>query len=254
MKGTIHVRYEILRSVRNPLLMGISWVLPLVVFYAVAPEQRHTLADCLTARNGHGVTDCTSFPLYLMTAMAAYGAMWATIAPGARIARDRGKGWIRQLRTTPLRARSEVVAKVLAAYLGALPALGLLYLAGVSLGVRLDAAQWFEMTGLLLVGLAPFVAIGIVFGHLVPPDAITAAEAGFVVILALLGGAFGTLFEGGVMLRVVRLLPSYWLVQAGKTAVGSGSWPAEAWIVVGIWTLCSVPLAALAYQRDKARV
>ena len=254
MKGTIHVRYEILRSVRNPLLLGISWALPLVVFYAVAPEQRHTLTDCLTARNGHGVTDCVPFPLYFMTAMAAYGAMWATIAPGARIARDRGKGWIRQLRTTPLRARSEVVAKVLASYLGALPALGLLYLAGVSLGVRLDAAQWFEMTGLLLVGLAPFVAIGIAFGHLVPPDAITATEAGFVVILALLGGAFGTLFEGGVMLRVVKLLPSYWLVQAGKTAIGSGSWPAEAWIVVGIWTLCSVPLAALAYQRDKARV
>lgn len=254
MSGTTHVRYEILRSLRNLPLMAISWALPLVVFYAVAPENRHTLTDCLTAANGHGVTDCVSFPLFFMTAMAAYGAMWATIAPGTRIARDRGKGWIRQLRTTPLRARTDVVAKVLASYLGALPALGLLYLAGVSLGVRLDATQWFEMTGLLLVGLAPFVAIGIVFGHLVPPDAIAAAGAGFVVILALLGGEFGTLFKGGVMLTITKLLPSYWLVQAGKTAIRSGGWPAEGWIVVAVWTLCSIPFAALAYQRDKAAV
>lgn len=254
MSGATHVRYEILRSVRNPLLMGISWALPLVVFYAVAPENRHTLTDCLSVANGPGVTDCVSFPLWFMTAMAAYGAMWATIAPGTRIASDRGKGWIRQLRTTPLRARTDVVAKVLASYLGALPALALLYLAGVSLGVRLDAAQWFELTGLLLAGLAPFAAIGIVFGHLIPPDAIAAAGAGFVVILALLGGEFGTLFKGGAMLTIVKLLPSYWLVQAGKAAVRSGSWPAEGWIVVAVWTLCLVPLAALAYQRDKAVV
>lgn len=252
MSGTTHVRYEIVRSVRNLRLMAISWTLPFVVFYAVAPENRHTLTDCLSTASGHGVTDCVSFPLWFMTAMAAYGAMWATIAPGARIAIDRGKGWVRQLRTTPLRARTEVVAVVLAAYLGALPALALLYLAGVSLGVRLDAAQWLEMTGLLLAGLAPFVAIGIVFGHLVPPDAIVVADAGFVVVLALLGGAFGTLFKGGVMLMIVKLLPSYWLVQAGKTAIRSGSWPVEGWIVVAVWSLCLIAAAAFAFRRDTA--
>jgi hypothetical protein len=57
-----------------------------------------------------------------------------------------------------------------------------------------------------------------------------------------------------VMLTIVKLLPSYWLVQGGKTAVGSGSWPAEGWIVVGVSTLCLVSLAALAFKHDKARV
>jgi ABC-2 type transport system permease protein len=254
MSGATHVHYEILRSLRNVRVLALSWALPLVVFYAVAPEQRHVLTDCLSVAtgNGHGVTDCISFPLYFMTAMAAYGAMWATITPGGRIAVDRSKGWTRQLRTTPLRVRTEVAAKLLTSYLVALPSLALLYLAGLSLGVRLDAAQWFEMTGLLIVGLVPFVAIGIVFGHLVPTDAIALADAGFVVILALLGGAFGTLFKGGVMLTIVKLLPSYWLVQAGKTAIRSGSWPVEGWIVVAVWTVCLIPLAAFAYQRDTA--
>ena len=102
-----------------------------------------------------------------------------------------------QLRITPLRVRTEVMAKVLTAYLVALLTLALLYLAGALFGVRLDAAQWFEMTGLLLVGLAPFVAAGIALGHVVSVDALPAAMGGFVVLLALLGGAFGQLFNRG---------------------------------------------------------
>ncbi len=124
----------------------------------------------------HTVSDGIPFPLYFMTGMAAYGAMWGSINPGARIARDRAKGWFRALRITPLRARSEIVAKVLTAYLIALLTLALLYLAGALFGVRLDAAQWFEMTGLLLVGLAPFVAVGIALGHVLSVDALARGD------------------------------------------------------------------------------
>ena len=242
MKGTTHVRYELLRALRNWRTLFLSFALPLVVYCIVVPVNRHAM------------TDGISFPLYFMTAMAAYGAMWGAINPGARIARDRAKGWVRALRITPLRVRTEVVAKVLTAYLVALLTLAFLYLAGALFGVHLDAAQWFKMTGLLVVGLAPFVAAGIALGHVLTVDALTPAMGGFVVLLALLGGAFGQLFKAGVMLTVVKLLPSYWLVQAGKTVVGSGNWPAEGWIVVAAWVLCLTPLAAIAYRRDTAPV
>ena len=242
MSGTTHVHYELLRALRNWRNLFLSFGLPLVVYCVIVPSNRHA------------VTDGIPFPLYFMTGMAAYGAMWGSINPGARIARDRAKGWVRALRITPLRVRSEIVAKVLTAYLIALVTLALLYLAGALFGVRLDAAQWFEMTGLLLVGLAPFVAAGIAFGHVVSVDALPAAMGGFVVLLALFGGAFGQLFPSGLMLTIVKLLPSYWLVHAGKTVVGSGSWPAEGWIVVAVWTLCLIPLAALAYRHDTAIV
>ena len=69
-----------------------------------------------------------------------------------------------------------------------IPALVLLYLAGASLGVRLDATQWLEMTGLLLIGLAPFVVIGIALGHLLTVEAMVPAVGGVVVLFALLGG------------------------------------------------------------------
>ncbi len=242
MKGTTHVHYELLRALRNWRTLFLSFGLPLVVYCVTVPENRHA------------VTDGISFPLYFMTAMAAYGAMWGSINPGARIARDRAKGWARALRITPLRARTEIVAKVLTAYLIALLTLALLYLAGTLFGVRLDAAQWFKMTGLLLVGLAPFVAVGIALGHVVSVDALPAATGGLVVLLALLGGAFGQLFPRGVMLTIVKLLPSYWLVHAGKTVIGNGSWPAEGWLVVAVWALCLGPLAAIAYRHGTASV
>jgi ABC-2 type transport system permease protein len=237
-----HLRYEILRTARNPAFAGITVALPLVLFCAIASAERHKSFDG------------TSFPLYFMTAMAAYGAMWAAIAPGARIARDRATGWLRQMRITPLRTRTEFTAKVAGAYLLALPALVLLFLAGALLGVRLGATQWLEMAGLLLVGLAPFVVIGFTLGYSLGSDAVTAATAGVVIFFALLGGVFGFQFAtSGPMFVVMEGLPSYWLVQARQTALGGG-WPAQAWITIAVWVVVLTPVAALAYRRSALRV
>jgi ABC-2 type transport system permease protein len=243
MSPVTHLRYEILRTVRNRLFLAVTLALPLALFYGVASGQRHTSQDG------------TTFPLYFMTAMAVYGAMFAVVSPGARIARDRSRGWIRQQRITPLRARTDCIAKVVTAYLVALPTLLLLYLAGASLGVRLDAGQWLEMTGLLLAGLAPFVVMGFILGYLVPVDALAPALGGVVILFALFGGVYGfQLASSGPMFGVMKALPSYWLVQAGKTALGGANWPAEAWIVVAVWTAVLVPLAVLAFRRSASRV
>jgi ABC-2 type transport system permease protein len=239
--GATHLRYEILRTVRNRRFFAVTLALPLVLFYAIASANRH-------AR-----TDGISFPLYFMTGMAAYGAMFAAVSPGGRIAADRARGWTRQMRITPLRARTYFAAKVVTAYLVAIPALILLCLAGASLGVRLTAAQWLEMAGLLLVGLAPFIVMGIILGHLVAADALAPAVGGLVVLFALFGGAYGAFFNTGAMLAVVKLLPSFWLVQAGKAAIVLGRWPTEGWIVVAAWTVVLVLAASLAYRRDTGR-
>jgi ABC-2 type transport system permease protein len=52
----------------------------------------------------------------------------------------------------------------------------------------------------------------------------------------------------------MKALPSYWLVQAGKSTLGGGGWPAEGWIVIAAWTVVLVPLAVLVYRRDTNRV
>ncbi len=241
MNSATHFRYEILRTVRNHRFFAVTLALPLVIFYAIASANRHAM------------TEGIAFPLYFMTGMAAYGSMFAVVSPGARVAADRSRGWTRQLRITPLRARTDLTAKVASAYLMALPTVVLVLLAGATLGVRLHASQWLEMAGLLLVGLAPFIAIGFVLGNAVPLDTMPAALGGTVLLFALFGGVFGRLFNGGTMLDIEKLLPSYWLVQAGKAAHGGGNWPLEGWIVVAAWTVALIPVAALAFRRASTR-
>ena len=99
--------------------------------------------------------------------------MNAVLASGARIAAERVVGWNRQLRLTPLTSRAYFRDKVLT---------------GVPDGARHDrccctrpgrrsacacsAQRWIEMTVLILVGLIPFAALGIIIGHLVSIDSI----------------------------------------------------------------------------------
>ena len=243
MSSSTHFRYEVLRLLRNRVFYAVTLALPLVLFFGVASGQRHATFDG------------TSFPLYFMAAMAVYGSMFAAVGPGARIARDISGGWTRQLRITPLRAPTDLAAKVASAYLLALPTMVLLYLAGALLGVRLAASQWLEMTGLILVGLVPFVVIGFIVGYLMPVDALTPALGGIVVLFSLFGGVYGfELAKSGPMFDVMKALPSYWLVQAGKSvAAGGGSWPGQAWLVIAVWTVVLVPVAGLAYRRNAAR-
>jgi ABC-2 type transport system permease protein len=243
MTRSTYTRYELLRSVRNWRFVGFSLAYPVILYFAVAGPQRHQTFD--------GV----AFPLYFMVGMAALGTMIAVISSGARIAADRSNGWTRQMRITPLTARDYFGAKVLVGFLVALLALALMALSGTAMGVRLSADEWLTVFGLMLVGLVPLTVLGILLGHVLTPDSLAPAVGGTIMVLALLGGAYGFLIaKSGALFEVIKGLPSYWLVQAGKTALAGGGWPAEGWIVIAAWTVVLAPIAVMVYRRDTSRV
>ena len=242
MTHSVYLRYEVLRNFRNWRYLIFSFVFPLALFFVVAGVNRHHRFDGI------------AFPLYFMTAMATLGTMSVVISSGARIAAERAAGWTRQLRITPLRTRAYFRAKVISGYLLALIVIVAMGLAGTALGVRLSAGAWLTVLGLLLVGLIPFAVLGILLGHLLGTDSLTPAAAGIVTLFALLGGAYGfQLATSGTLLRILEGLPSYWLVQAGKTAVGGGGWPLEGWIVIAAWTAVLIPVTVAVFRRDTSR-
>jgi ABC-2 type transport system permease protein len=146
------------------------------------------------------------------------------------------------------------VDKIVGGYLLALLVIVAMGLAGLTYGVRLSAGAWLTVLGLLLVGLIPFAVLGILLGHLLSTDSLTPAASGIVTLFALLGGAYGfQLATSGALLRVLQALPSYWLVQAGKSAVHGGGWPAQGWIVIAAWTAVLVPLTVAVFRRDTSR-
>jgi ABC-2 type transport system permease protein len=239
----MYIRCELLRTVRNRRYVVFALGFPIVLYFLIAGPNRNE-----SDLSGSGLPA----PLYYMVGLASFGAMNAMVAIGGRIATERTAGWNRQLRLTPLTARDYFRAKILTGYMTAVGALLLLYVAGTTLGVRLDANEWLKMTGLILVGLIPFGALAILLGHLVTADAIGPAMGGLVAVLALLGGVWFPL-TSGALYRIGRALPSYWLVQASHVAIGGAGWGARGWIVMAIWTGVAARLAARAYRRDTTR-
>ncbi|HTX69974.1 MAG TPA: ABC transporter permease [Thermoleophilia bacterium] len=240
MTTLVYTRTELLRTFRSKRFFIMALGFPLALYFLIAVPNRN-----ITDIAGTGI----SAPLYFMVSMAAYGAMVAALSTGVRIAGERAAGWSRQLRVTPLSSSSYIRGKAVTAYAVALVAIGLLFLSGTLLGVRLSADEWLRMTGLLLVGLIPFVALGVLLGHLLTTDSIGPAAGGLGAVMAFLGGAWFPLGDG-TLAQIAQLLPSYWLVQASHAALGGPAWPAKGWIVVAAWSVALIVLARWAFRRD----
>jgi ABC-2 type transport system permease protein len=244
MTALSYTRFELVRTLRNVRLLLFSLGFPVLLFFAIAAPNRDTRDF-----GGTGI----SLPLYYMVGLVGFGAMTALISTGARVASERTDGWTRQLRITPLSAVAYMRAKLLTGYAVALLTMSVLYASGTLLGVRLPVERWLEMTALILIGLLPFAALGMLLGHLLTADTIGPAAGGLVSLLALVSGNWYPLGDGALA-DIAQFLPSYWLVQASHVALGGSAWPATGWIVIAAWTTVLAALARVAYRRDTKRV
>ncbi|MFN8052290.1 MAG: ABC transporter permease [Acidimicrobiales bacterium] len=246
MNGT-YLRYELLRLFRNRRAFIFSLGFPLALFLVIGGSNKDQSINMGNFR--------LNFALYYMVSMAGYGAMIAGISGGGRIATERATGWNRQLRLTPLRVGVYFRTKVITAYVMSAASIVLLYAAGLALGVRIDSiARWLAMTGLLLVGVAPFIALGIAVGHLLSTDSMGPAVGGGSAFFGFLGGQWFPLPATGVLRQIGELVPSFWLTQASHIGIGGDPWPLKGWVVVGAWTAAMTVWATWAYRRDTKRV
>ncbi len=243
MNQFAYVRFELLRTFRNRRFFLFSFGFPLVFYWLIASSQHnHEISHT-------GLTYAT----YYMVGLASFGTMMSMISTGARIATERQAGWTRQLRISPLSVRSYFRAKVMTGYAMALVSLILLYVSGAMLGVSLPAGRWLAMTGLILVGLLPFAALGIFVGHLVTSDSVGPLMGGLVSLLAFLSGTWFPI-TSGFLHTLGQFLPSWWLVQASHVALNGHGWGARGWITIAAWTAILAAGAGWAYRRDTGKV
>ncbi len=238
-----YFRSEVVRTFRNRRFFIFSIGFPLILFWVIAAPQ---------ADNGVDGTPGLHVGTYYMVTMAAYGAMIATMSAGARIAADRETGWVRQLRISPLPIPTYFRTKVALAYLTASTTISLLYLSGLIIGVRIPIGRWAEMTLLVLIGLIPFAALGILLGHLLTTDSMGPVMGGGAGLLALIGGFWFPITDGAIH-DIGQFLPSWWLVQASHVAIGGKAWGGLGWGVIGGWAAVLTLGAMQAYRRDTAR-
>lgn len=236
---------ELRRAVRNGRYLIFTVVLPTVM-----------LLLFVNLYGGKGETFPNGLPVVtsLMMNMALFGVMSGPLATGARIAVERGSGWQRQLRLTPLSSTGYVLTKGALGMLVALPAVLLVSLVGgVVEGVRLEPGQWAAVLLTLWLAAVPFVLIGIVIGLLASPDGMQAITAASSMLFGLLGGIWIPADVAPGWLRtVMEVLPTYWVKQLAQAPLVPGTEVGRALLVVGAWVLVLGFVAARRFRAGRA--
>jgi ABC-2 type transport system permease protein len=175
------VKLEIVRTLRNRRFMFFSVLYPGLLFLIITAG-----ADKTKKMDGLNLTVVA----YYMVAMAAFGAMTAVLMGNAeRIAREREKGWVRQLRLTALPGRGYVTAKIASAATVSLPSILIVLVLGAAVkGVRLAAWQWVSIALAVWAGSMVFAALGVAIGYVATADVARPISMLCYFVLAMLGG------------------------------------------------------------------
>ncbi|MFE7117755.1 ABC transporter permease [Streptomyces sp. NPDC057654] len=176
------VKLEIKRTLRNKKFMFFSVLYPSALYLLIAGG----------AKNSEKIGDThLSLPTLFMVSMASFGALTAVLMGNSeRIAKEREKGWVRQLRLTSLPGRGYVAAKIASAAVVTLPSIIVVFLVAVAVkGVRLDAAwQWIALVVAIWAGSIVFAALGVAIGYVAIGDAVRPITMIVYFGLSVLGG------------------------------------------------------------------
>jgi ABC-2 type transport system permease protein len=236
---------EVRRMFRSPRFVIFTVGLPLVYFLIFSGIYAQ----------GDG-PDRAATVVALMVMMAAFGAISASISVGGRVANERGIGWNRQLRLTPLPGWGYLAAKAASAMIVVLPALLLVFVvAALVKGVDLDAGTWLRVLLAAWLGVLPFTAVGLLIGMAATPDSAQSMSTVTMLLFSILGGVLiPAQVLPGAWVAVAKLLPSYWIVaQTMGQAFGSGV-DGEGVVVALTWLVVVGALVAVRYRRDALRV
>ncbi|RJQ80461.1 ABC transporter permease [Pseudonocardiaceae bacterium YIM PH 21723] len=216
---------ELKRTVRNPRFLMFAVGFPVVYFL---------LFSTLIAKGEHADQIVPA----LMVGMAGFGAVSSSVSTGTRIALERGSGWQRQLRLTPLSGFSYLSAKVLTGMLVSAVPLLLVYLMGALVkDVHLSAGTWVELFLVSWISVLPLAMIGVFLGQVVSPTSVQAVAPATLMLLSLLGGLWFQVDDPAWLLTVAKALPSYWLGEFGRTVAFGGDFAQRGVVVLVAWTV-----------------
>ncbi|MER7274313.1 ABC transporter permease [Dactylosporangium sp. NPDC000244] len=235
-----YLRLEAVRLFRNKRVVIFSTLMPALLVLIIG---------------GVSVGGDPDAKQYVMVSMALFGAMTAAISSGGTIAVERGLGWNRTLRLTPLSPGAYVLNKVLLALLVAVPPVIVTFAIGAAgLHVRLTAAEWVLCFAGAWLSSLPFAALGVVIGYLAKPDSVQQVSALINLTLAAFGGLWVPVSLMPDFLRyIAKLTPSYWTGQVARSPLDGGHIDTQAVIVLLGWTLVLAVIALRRFRVDTAR-
>ncbi|MFD9725215.1 ABC transporter permease [Streptomyces sp. NPDC059072] len=237
---TAYVRLEVRRTLRDTGFVVFGIGMP-VLMYLLFTNLGSTESEWKTAS---------------MVAMAAYGALGAALSTGTGVAEDKGVGWLRQLRVTPMSPRQVVAGRALTGSVIVLPAIAAVLAAGALVnGVRLEAWQWAAVTLALWLGALPFTLLGIGNGYRLTAQTTGLVNVGCSLALSVAGGLwFPVELFPDWMRSLSQLTPTRRFAEIGQSLAAGAAPGLAAVAVTAVWALLFGSYAVLSYRRSARTV
>jgi ABC-2 type transport system permease protein len=240
-------RHEFLKLIRIPIFAVSTIALP-VMFYVLFG----------VTFGGGGEDGGVGRTTYMMATYGTFGVIGAALFGfGVSVALERGQGWMRLKRVSPMPPQAYFVAKVVMAVTVSALIIEALFILGATLGgVRMPAIQWISLGLVLILGALPFSAMGLAFGYLVGPNSAPAMLNLFYLPMAFASGLWIPIHQLPAFVQgIAPALPPYHFAQLALGTVGaaeSGSQALHA-VVLLAFTALFVSVAAWGFRRDEGR-
>lgn len=238
--------HEFLKLVRIPMFAIATLAFPLM-FYVVFGL---TFAD--QTAGGVGATT------YMLATYGTFGVIGAALFGfGVGVATERGQGWMRLKRVSPMPPLAYFVAKIaMSAAFAGIIVVALFALGATLGGVRMPADQWVSLGAVLVIGTLPFCAMGLALGYLVGPNSAPAVLNLIWLPIAFASGLWIPLSQlPEVVQSIAPFLPPYHLSQLALGTFGAAA-GGSALIHIGAlaaFTVIFLLVAGWGYRRDEGR-
>jgi ABC-2 type transport system permease protein len=238
--------HEFLKLIRVPMFAVSTLVFPLM-FYVI-----FGLTFAGETAGGIGVTT------YMLATYGAFGVIGAALFGfGASIAMERGQGWMRLKRVSPMPPLAYFVAKVvMATAVSGMIVVALFGLGATVGGVDMPAARWIALAVVLIAGALPFAAMGLMFGYLVGPNSAPAVLNLVYLPMAFASGLWIPIAQLPDAVQAAALfLPPYHFAQLALGTLGAsegGATPIHLAALAG-FTVAFLIVAAWGFRRDEGK-
>ena len=192
---------------------------------------------------------------YMIGTYGAFGIIGAGLfGLGVGVAIERAQGWLTLKRASPMPPLAYFGAKVFVAmFFGVLITLLLLGLGTAFGGVRLTAAQWMLLLFTLMLGAAPFCALGCAIAYLVGPNSAPAVTNLIYLPMSFASGLWVPLeMLPKFMQSLAPALPPYHLARLSLRVLGFGQSSVLLHaLVLSAFTVVFMIAAVHLYRRDE---
>jgi len=239
-------KFEFLKLLRIPMYSVATLAFPLMFFLLFGSFY------------GDAQTQGVTVARYMVATFGAAGVLSAALfAFGVGVASERGQGWMRLKRVSPMPPAAYFLAKIgMALLFGALIVVAITLAGAVTQGVRVAFLDWLSLLGVLLLGAFPFASLGLAIGYMVGPNSAPVVLNLLYMPMAFASGLWMPVeILPPVVQGIAPYLPTFHYAQLAVGTIGATPFgdAARHALYLLAFTLVFLVVAYVAYRRDEGK-